>query len=300
MVSKNSDLSSKYNLKFALHDPAHCLAPGLFRSIKKGDRKKLKLDITYEFGDKNKIEFSGPEPLGADDLRVLQGLIAMAGINHHDQFVTSETSSEHGKEVRKQMDLKWDATNDDVVVAKGSYRELAKEIGYADCENTKTIRNCVERLWKVSIIYEFNKKRIGCRLLSSYASDNEKGKLFVALNPIITSVIFGFKPQHTRIDMQEVRLLSSDAARLLHQRLCAWINPGTSRNVSLESLIGYVYFEDTDNRYTKRTRKIDIKKALNEFELLKWQIEEYRKEHYKISRPESVIENISKKSPSKS
>ncbi|WP_268916240.1 replication protein C, IncQ-type, partial [Aeromonas caviae] len=33
----------------------------------------------YDYGDGKRIEFSGPEPLGADDLRILQGLVAMAG-----------------------------------------------------------------------------------------------------------------------------------------------------------------------------------------------------------------------------
>ncbi|GHL51109.1 hypothetical protein ECZU29_59590 [Escherichia coli] len=37
--------------------------------------------MTYDYGDGKRIEFSGPEPLGADDLRILQGLVAMAGPN---------------------------------------------------------------------------------------------------------------------------------------------------------------------------------------------------------------------------
>lgn len=64
---------SKFDLTHARHDPAHCLAPGLFRSLKRGERKRSKLDVTYTYG-KDSIRFWGPEPLGADDLRVLQGL----------------------------------------------------------------------------------------------------------------------------------------------------------------------------------------------------------------------------------
>jgi hypothetical protein len=37
----------KYDLTHARHDPAHCLAPGLFRSLKKGERRTGKLDVTY-------------------------------------------------------------------------------------------------------------------------------------------------------------------------------------------------------------------------------------------------------------
>lgn len=67
------EIPMAFDLTHARHDPAHCLAPGLFRSLKRGDRKKLKLDVTYPYGEGEQIEFSGPEPLGADDLRILQG-----------------------------------------------------------------------------------------------------------------------------------------------------------------------------------------------------------------------------------
>ena len=70
---------NKHSLSHVRHDPAHCLAPGLFRALKRGERKRSKLDVTYDYGDGKRIEFSGPEPLGADDLRILQGLVAMAG-----------------------------------------------------------------------------------------------------------------------------------------------------------------------------------------------------------------------------
>ena len=52
------------------------MVPGLFRSLPKGERKDSKLDITYKHG-KDSIRFWRPEALAADDLRVLQGLIAL-------------------------------------------------------------------------------------------------------------------------------------------------------------------------------------------------------------------------------
>ena len=35
--------------------------------------------------------------------------------------------------------------------------------------------------------------------------------------------------QHVRISMDEVRALDSETARLLHQRLCGWIDPWQNR-----------------------------------------------------------------------
>ncbi|WP_268915743.1 replication protein C, IncQ-type, partial [Aeromonas caviae] len=44
-------LAVRHFHQFHRHDPAHCLAPGLFRSLKRGERKRLKLDVTYTHGD---------------------------------------------------------------------------------------------------------------------------------------------------------------------------------------------------------------------------------------------------------
>ena len=144
------EIPMAFDLTHARHDPAHCLAPGLFRSLKRGDRKKLKLDVTYHYGEGEQIEFSGPEPLGADDLRILQGLIAMGGPK--GIILTSEPSLEPAKQLRLFLEPTWEAAESDGLVVKGSYRALAKEIGYANIEDSKPIRECIERLWKVSII----------------------------------------------------------------------------------------------------------------------------------------------------
>ena len=85
----------KLELTHARHDPIHCLAPGLFRSLQKGERKRAKLDVVYDFGDGRRVEFSGPEPLGADDLRVLQGLVATAGPT--GQVLSSQPQTEMGR-----------------------------------------------------------------------------------------------------------------------------------------------------------------------------------------------------------
>ena len=154
------------------HDPSHCLAPGLFRSLKRGDRKKFKLDVSYHYGDGEQIEFSGPEPLGGDDLRVLQGLVAMAG--PCGLVLSPEPSTEGGQQLRLSLKPRWEAIQQDALVIKGSYRSLAREIGYSNIDDSKTIRDCIERLWKVSIITQAGKKRQGFRMLSEYASDEAR------------------------------------------------------------------------------------------------------------------------------
>jgi hypothetical protein len=275
-----------FDLTHARHDPAHCLAPGLFRSLKRGDRKKFKLDVVYKYGDKEQIEFSGPEPLGADDLRVLQGLVAMAG--PFGIILTPEPTDDAPRQLRLLLEIPHPeiaAAKDNALVVRGSYRQLAHEMGYADDGGSqfRAIRDCLERLWKVSIIVQSGKKRVGCRLLSSYASDEDTGHLFVALNPRLADAILG-KISHTRIEMSEVRALSSDPARLMHQRLCGWIDPGKSRRAEMDTLCGYVW-PDEAGAGTMRKRRFTIRAALEELRRVGWRIEEYASGKLEISRP---------------
>jgi Replication protein C (RepC) len=281
-TAKTND-ATEFELTHARHDPAHCLAPGLFRSLKKGDRKKLKLDITYTYG-KDKIEFKAPEPLGVDDLRVLQGLVAIAGLN--GLLLSSDSPKTEGQQLRLFIEPKWEAVNKDLLVVKGSYRHLAREIGYTDVDGGKVfrlIRETIERLWTVSIIVQVGKQRMGFRLLSEYASDEEEGKLFIALNPRITEAILGERP-HARIDMREARLLHSDPARLLHQRLSGIIDPGKQQRFKLDTLIEYIWPDQAEGS-TLRKRRLTTRAALKEIESTKgWTVKTERANCYLIGR----------------
>lgn len=275
---------TKYDLTHARHDPAHCLAPGLFLSLKRGDRKKLKLDVVYQLSEDETIEFSGPEPLGVDDMRILQGLVAMAG--PLGIVLSADPKTEGGKQLRLFLEPRWESANENAMVVKGSFRNLAKEIGYADIEGGKTfrdIRACIERLWKVSIIARQGTRRKGYRLLSEYASDEAEGKLFVALNPRLTQAIMGER-QHSRIDMQEVRALKTDPARLIHQRLSAWVDRGKKRRVTIETLMAYVWPKPC-GASGMRDRKSKMRKTLQEIQSVGWTINEYAAGKYEITRP---------------
>lgn len=274
----------KHDLTHARHDPAHCLAPGLFLSLKRGDRKKLKLDVVYQLSEDETIEFSGPEPLGVDDMRILQGLVAMAG--PVGIVLSDDPKTETGKQLRLFLEPRWESVNENALVVKGSLRNLAKEIGYADIDGGKTfrdIRASIERLWKVSIIARQGAKRKGYRLLSEYASDETEGKLFVALNPRLTQAIMGER-QHSRIDMQEVRALKTDPARLIHQRLSAWVDRGKKRRATIETLMAYAW-PNTCGPSGTRDRKARIRKTLQEIEAVGWTINEYAAGKYEITRP---------------
>lgn len=274
----------KHDLTHARHDPAHCLAPGLFRSLERGERKHGKLDVVYDYGDGKRIEFSGPEPLGVDDLRILQGLVASAGPS--GLVLSPEPQTEAGRQLRLFLEPKWEAVQQDAMVVKGSYGALAHEVGYANIKDTRPVRDCIERLWKVSIIVQNGKKRQGFRLLSQYTSDEKNGKLFVALNPLITRAVMG--GQHIRIDMAEVRSLRTGPARLLHQRLCGWIDAGKSGRVALDTLCGYVWPEEVTNVNAIKKRRRTARNALGELAAAGWKLCEYSEGKWEIGRPKAL------------
>lgn len=288
--TKKGASAMTYSLTHARHDPSHCLAPGLFRSLRKGEseRKRLKLDVIFTYGD-DSIRFWGPEPLGADDLRVLQGLVAMAatsGDGGRGIMLRPETETEPGRRLRLRLDLRWDAIEKDAMVVKGSFRQLAGEIGYTDIDGGsrfKAIRDSIRRLWAVSVIVKRGGREHGSRILSDYASDEGSGKLFVALNPRLAEAIVGDR-RHTRIDMGEVRALQTDPARLIHQRLCGWIDPGKAGKIETDNLAKYVW-PDVATEETMKKRRQKIKKALAELAGIGWATQEYAPKKWSIERP---------------
>lgn len=200
--------------------------------------------------------------------------------------LSPEPQTEAGRQLRLFLEPKWEAVQQDAMVVKGSYRALAREIGYADADNTRPVRECIERLWKVSIIAQNGRKRQGFRLLSEYASDEQDGKLYVALNPLIARAVMG-GAQHVRIDMDEVRALQTDPARLMHQRLCGWIDPGKSGRVELDTLCGYAWPEQARPEAMKKRRQT-ARKALPELAALGWAVSEYAKNKFEIGRPKAT------------
>lgn len=278
------------DLTHARHDPAHVLAPGLFRSLGPGDRARMKLDVIYLHGE-DRLEFGGKEPLGVDDMRVLQGLVAMAGpegLILRDEDGLHESARQLILDLFSPPAVIADAgKKPDTLVVRDSFRRLAREIGMDEGgKGLKAIRTSVERLFGVTVFIQSGKRRVGMRLLSSYASDEGTGDLYVALNPRLAGAIFGDR-QHIRIELAEVRGLGTDPARLIHQRLCGWIDAGKSGKATVETLAEYVWPEETEMESTLKKRRATVRKAMGELSAIGWTVDEYARGKMKISRPKA-------------
>jgi len=289
-VRRASGGARMVDLTHARHDRAHVLAPGLFRSLAPGDRKRLKLDVVYDFGDGERLEFKGFDPLGVLEMRVLQGIVAMAG--PEGLILEQEDKASPGG---KQLMLALFDPDDNAVkaarekptslIVKDSLRRLAREIGLAESgTNLKHIKDAIKRLFGVTVFVRQGNREIGTRLLSSYASDEETGDLYVALNPRLAAAILGRVP-HARIDLAEARKLESDPARLIHQRLSGWIDPGKSGEATADTLSGYVWPEVAPTERATRARITKVRKAVREIGATGWRVEETRKDCWRFVRP---------------
>lgn len=280
-----------YDLTHARHDPAHVLAPGLFRSLGPGDRAAMKLDVIYLHGQ-DQLEFKGHEPLGVDDMRVLQGIVAMAG---PDGLILRDEDDlpEAGRQLILDLFsppavIVEAGRKPDTLVVRDSFRRLAREIGLPEGgANLRLIRKSVERLFGVTVFVQSGKRRVGMRLLSAYASEEGNGDLYVALNPRLAGAIFGDR-QHIRIDLAEVRALGTDPARLIHQRLCGWIDAGKGGKVSIETLAEYIWPVPTEVESTQKKRRATTRKALAELSAIGWTVDEYARGKMQITRPKKA------------
>jgi hypothetical protein len=275
-----------FDLSHARHDPAHCLAPGLFRSVARGERKKHKLDITYAHGPLT-LRFVGFEPLGADDMRLLQGLIALGG--PRGVLLHEDPQSDIGKQLRLFLDPKLEAASSDALVVKEYIGRLMTEIGYETDGGPKRaqIIESLVRMANVTCIAKEGEREASYHLLA-YAADGGDGRLFVALNPRLTNAILG-RRQFARVELAEVRALKSDPARLMHQRLCGWIDPGRSGRAELATLCEYVWPVAADQQNTLKKRKASARKALRELSQLGWRIVEYASQKFEIGRPPAAV-----------
>lgn len=329
-----------YSLSHARHEPAHCLAPGLFRMLKKGETKREKLDVTYRWGkeDRNSVRFWGPEPLDFDDMRILQGIVAMSSKSSDGGGVINlgvKPTTTIGAGLRQSLDLKFDALEDGTIIAKGSLYQLARETGIItpnarslDSMKAARIERSLDRIAAVTVLMTrfhdmknggVRKEKRGFHMLSRYAteaygppeyseiidySEEEEGRLvstvempvigtrlYVALNPLLARAVVG-DAQHVRIELSEVRDLKMGAARLAHQRLCAWIDAGKSGMVSLETLCGYVWPDhETADGNTKRQHRMKGKAIIEELRRIGWAITERPGPSFAIKRP-TIEESI--------
>lgn len=267
MIKSNSN-----KITHARIESSHLLAHGLFRSLKKGERKTSKLDITYDFSRDKSVRFVSFEPLGVDDLKILRAIVALASRAHHAEnkllTLDHDTTSALGTALRHDLYLKDDAVNKSTVIARTSFREIAKVAGYSSGGPQLTrIKASILRMSNVSMFVKNGTRSESYHLLSFSSNDD---LLHVALNMKLAEVMLS-SSRYAYIDFDEANALKSDAAVLLHSRLCATIDFNKSQRFSIDTLCSYVYHDDTTPQARSNHRK-SVRSALEQIKKIGWKV----------------------------
>src|SRR5690625_5753081 len=98
----------------------------------------------------------------------------------------------------------------------------------------------------------------------------------------MSEAFLGIRP-YARIDMAEVRVLQTDPARLRHQRLCGWIDPGKSGRVELDTLCGYGWPDEANAEAMKKSRQ-PARKSLAGLAAVGWVMKEYAEGKEELER----------------
>lgn len=243
----------RHLLQYAKLSPAIVQAVGLFRSVKPGAREQ-RLEVEYESKDKLLYRFAGPCLLGVDDMRVMQGIIAIACAQNVD--FTSRFDAESGDQFEKitmLLSRKLDM--------RTTYDELARMIGYSASGSgaDMTIRNALERLSNVRISVEpaqrarrhiFDAGHIFERL----PSDDKNKLVAVKISPLLAFAVLGGPGTYMRSDLVEARKLKKDISRLLHMHL-SWLPLGKPFKIKTDTLVSYVYGKEKVTADAQRKRR---------------------------------------------
>jgi hypothetical protein len=273
--------------------------PWIFDSLKKGEQKTDKLDVTL-----GNIRVVGFEPLGSFDARVIAGITAMGGTRGFTLLPEPETESK--RRLRALLDPNGVCTEAHTLNFNFGLRELLREIGVDEGgKSIHALADCLIRVGNIGVIIDKNKGKnkfsqsLSCNFWA-YRLDEKTGRLELAMHPLFAKTILG--GSHTRLEMDEIRAIKGATTTLLHIRLCSIIDPGKAHDFTLDTLCSYVWRGKTDKGSTYRMRQLQLRKTLAELSTLPgWTVTEYAKNKYRINRPKSPKETapISRAKPPK-
>jgi hypothetical protein len=276
-------------LQFSLHDKAHCAMPGLFTSLTKSS--KLEYDIEpYQHGDVT-LSVKGPR-MGVFEGRVLQTLIATASKNK----VIKDTDDGHC-----------------LYIPNIHLAEICRELGLAyHFDSVTLIRSALSKMHEVKLKYQYstterisrsgnkvvNKKTLETGIIYKIETNetdfsNKDGEIKtkidsigILLNRRITDVIMSSSSTgYARIELDEARFLK-DPAWSIHQRLCAFIDPGkVSFPIGIDALCEYAWGSPVGlTPEATRKRRSLVRKSLAEFLQIGWKVTETKKK-FVFERP---------------
>lgn len=276
---------------FARLHPALCLAPGLFVSKRKATRTGVGAIQTLARQDLGELTyvFDGTEPLGSDDLRVLQAVFLLASLpaNRYEISVAAPQSP-LGQTLAQALAVTLapgQASQSKMLTC--SVAGLAQAGGYAETAggSREGVTDALGRLAQIRVTCLQGDTLVSAaNLLACTALDPAAASfgeptdtLALAIAPALSSTLLdGAKGRYVHIEQSDIDRLGDIEAhggriRLLHMRLCGFIDPGKQKKVSAETLAEYA-FGPTESKDTRRRQLGDVRKALPLLGQLGWTV----------------------------
>lgn len=270
-----------WHLHTALMPPGLCLTPGLFRSLPKGSRPALCVEHTDK--SNHRLAAEAPEALGADDLRVLQVLVALG-----TSVGTPTQPGQSDDPVQVDLGIAINEGMDMGLLTRTTMRQIARETGQTSRggRNDRAIRDSLDRLASVvltesdadgEVVYD------GLLLSRQYHGN---GEVSFCLSPYMTWSCYQVR-RYVVLPLHQSRGLESRRAGILHHRLCGWLDPGEVRTIKLDTLATYIHPDINEQpKDLQRKLRYRTKIDLASLELMFWSCTAQEDGLFKIHRPD--------------
>lgn len=236
-------------------DPAVCYCPGLFREVRHSSPEAaIENTATYEiddFGVRKIITFECPALLSGIDAAVLQGVACELTVTNQSAPIDLTTWTPSGIDeelVNKLLIPGTPPIPGALLRGTLSMQLLLRAAGLTD--NGRSTAAARESLERLSCVLVTVRAPSSSTILESYkllsiVSPTNGQAVHACLNPRLTCHLLNSARQHIRISLVEARKLSTNyAARVLHQRLCAVVSDGATRQLKVGTILEYLYPND--------------------------------------------------------
>lgn len=273
------------------------MTAGLFQPILRGKRPKNVIHVA-QFTNL-RLEFRCSSQLGAEDLRVLQGLLALASPLDEPEILTEDSLLTNSRHLREGLNLSKTMTNAESLVVRGSHYLLAQEIGLTT-SGSKTFQNLRESIDRLSLVKVHVIQGVDTYWSNLLAYIPNEKYLGVALNPRLTAAVLGVRiaanGSHTRIELAEVRAIKGDITRILHQYLCALINPGATRTLQANTMMSQIWSREASVK-AKQKQRNRLHKAIEDLRRLGWRYTRSAGKRAVVGKSHYLIYNITRPKP---
>lgn len=270
---KTKKVHSKFSKhEFIMHDPDLCLCPGLFRHLRPLNQaqSKVEMKLVYAPREDALIEFQSAHLLGGFDVAVLQSAASLGHSSNDVRLCSGAGGAEQESLVPDLAGLinalnsngECETIDGKVLIASFSIQSLLRVAGLPENgRNSNLARESLRRLAGVTVIVrnpldESKRKQFPLISVDIPLDQADKGfRVHIGINAQLTRHLLRKERHHTRISLAEARKLGGDfAARVLHQRLCAVINDDDYRDLRMQTLVEYLYPDDTMTAATDKLR----------------------------------------------